>query len=85
MGPAAGQGQKAGDASEVPEEKEVVPEVWKSHRVVLIGESLREQKTKFDVNLEAVDASVKIKIIKEVRGVLGLGLKEVVQTKGNQF
>jgi ribosomal protein L7/L12 len=29
------------------------------------------------LELKAVDAKLKIKVIKEVRGVLGLGLKEV--------
>jgi large subunit ribosomal protein L7/L12 len=35
-----------------------------------------EEKTAFDVKLEAFDAKSKIKIIKEVRAATGLGLKE---------
>ena len=34
-------------------------------------------KEHFDVKLGAVDAAAKIKIIKEVRAITGLGLKEV--------
>ncbi len=32
----------------------------------------------FDVKLKAVDAKAKIKIIKEIRTITGLGLKEVI-------
>ncbi len=35
-----------------------------------------EEKTSFDVNLKAVDAAKKINVIKVVREVTGLGLKE---------
>ena len=35
-----------------------------------------EEKTSFDVILSAFDASTKIKVIKEVRTVTALGLKE---------
>lgn len=35
-----------------------------------------EEKTAFDVMLKAFDAKAKIKIIKEVRAITGLGLKE---------
>lgn len=35
------------------------------------------EKTAFDLKLKAVDAKAKIKIIKEVRTITGLGLKEV--------
>lgn len=35
-----------------------------------------EEKTHFDLKLDAYDAKAKIKIIKEVRGLTGLGLKE---------
>lgn len=35
------------------------------------------EKTVFDVKLGAVDAKAKIKVIKEVRTITGLGLKEV--------
>lgn len=34
------------------------------------------EKTNFDVVLLAIDAKSKIKVIKEVRGTCGLGLKE---------
>ena len=34
-------------------------------------------KTHFEIKLEKFDAKAKIKIIKEVRGLTGLGLKEV--------
>lgn len=36
------------------------------------------EKTSFDLKLTAVDAKSKIKIIKEVRSITGLGLKEVI-------
>jgi ribosomal protein L7/L12 len=39
-----------------------------------------KEKEAFDVKLGAVDAKVKIKIIKEVRVITGLGLKEVSQS-----
>ena len=35
-----------------------------------------KEKTHFDVELTSFDAATKIKLIKEVRGALGLGLKE---------
>ena len=35
-----------------------------------------KEKTHYDVELTAFDAGKKIKLIKEIRGVLGLGLKE---------
>ena len=35
-----------------------------------------KEKTHYDVELTAFDAASKIKIIKEVRAMLGLGLKE---------
>ena len=34
------------------------------------------EKTHFDIELSSFDAKSKIKVIKEVRGLLGLGLKE---------
>lgn len=37
----------------------------------------KEEQTVFTVKLTAFDAAAKIKLIKEVRGVTGLGLKEV--------
>ena len=38
------------------------------------------EKTHFDVELQAFDAATKIKLIKEVRALLGLGLKEAKET-----
>ena len=35
-----------------------------------------EEKTEFEVKIKAFDAKAKIKIIKEVRAITGLGLKE---------
>ena len=35
-----------------------------------------EEKTEFDVELTEFDAKAKVKIIKEVRGITGLGLKD---------
>ena len=40
------------------------------------GEAAEEEKTEFDVELTAVPAASKIKVIKVVREVTGLGLKE---------
>ncbi|MBQ5781058.1 MAG: 50S ribosomal protein L7/L12 [Spirochaetaceae bacterium] len=40
------------------------------------GGAAAEEKTEFNVTLESVDASKKIAVIKEVRTVTGLGLKE---------
>lgn len=40
-------------------------------------EAPKEEKTHFDVVLKGFDAKGKIKIIKEVRAISGLGLKEV--------
>ena len=37
---------------------------------------VEEEKTSFDVKMKAFDAKSKIKIIKEVRSITGLGLKE---------
>lgn len=39
-------------------------------------EEQKEEKTSFDVILESVPADTKIKVLKEVRTVTGLGLKE---------
>lgn len=36
----------------------------------------KEEKTEFDVKLEGFDAASKIKVIKEIRGITELGLKE---------
>ena len=38
---------------------------------------IKEAKTSFDLKLTVVDTKAKIKIIKEVRTITGLGLKEV--------
>ena len=37
-------------------------------------------KTQYDVELTSFDAAMKIKLIKEVRAALGLGLKEAKET-----
>ncbi len=37
------------------------------------------EKTHFDVKLKSFDAAQKLKVIKEVRAVTGLGLKEVMR------
>ena len=39
-------------------------------------EEVKEEKTAFDLKLEGFDAKSKIKVIKEIRTVTGLGLKE---------
>ena len=39
-------------------------------------EEAPKEKTHYDVELEGFDAATKVKLIKEVRGLLGLGLKE---------
>ena len=36
----------------------------------------KEEKTAFDVMLKSIDPKAKIKVIKEVRAITGLGLKE---------
>lgn len=36
----------------------------------------KAEKTHFDIELTKFDAASKIKVIKEVRAILGLGLKE---------
>jgi large subunit ribosomal protein L7/L12 len=40
------------------------------------AEAPKEEKTSFNLKLGAVDAKAKIKVIKEVRAITGLGLKE---------
>jgi large subunit ribosomal protein L7/L12 len=35
-----------------------------------------EEKTHFDIELSSFDKATKIKVIKEIRGIMGLGLKE---------
>jgi large subunit ribosomal protein L7/L12 len=42
-----------------------------------VAEPKKEEKTHFDIKLKAFDQKNKIKVIKEVRGVTNLGLKEV--------
>jgi large subunit ribosomal protein L7/L12 len=44
--------------------------------VAAAGAAPAEEKTEFDVILASIDASKKINVIKEVRAVTGLGLKE---------
>tara|TARA_B110000305_G_C18833743_1_gene356947 strand:+ start:157 stop:483 length:327 start_codon:yes stop_codon:yes gene_type:complete len=39
-----------------------------------------KEKTHYDVELTEFDAATKVKLIKEVRGALGLGLKEAKET-----
>ena len=41
-----------------------------------LNDSVKEEKTEFDVILEEVPAPQKIAILKVVRGLTGLGLKE---------
>jgi len=40
------------------------------------SEAVEEEKTSFDVKLLGFDAKSKIKVIKEIRAIAGLGLKE---------
>ena len=39
-------------------------------------EEVKEEQTAFDLKLTGFDAKAKIKVIKEVRAITGLGLKE---------
>ena len=41
-----------------------------------VKEEIKVEKTHFDVELSSFDPKSKIKVIKEIRGLLGLGLKE---------
>jgi len=43
-------------------------------------EAAPKEKTHYDVELTKFDAATKIKLIKEVRALLGLGLKEAKET-----
>ena len=61
MGGGGGGGAAAQDAAPAEEVKEEEPVVEKTH---------------FDVELTKFDAATKIKVIKEVRSMMGLGLKE---------
>ena len=45
-----------------------------------VVEEVEVEKTHYDVELSAFEAATKIKLIKEVRGLLGLGLKEAKET-----
>lgn len=45
-----------------------------------VKEEVVKEKTHYDVELSAFDAATKIKLIKEVRATLGLGLKEAKET-----
>ena len=42
-----------------------------------VPEPKKDEKTHFDIKLKTFDQKNKIKVIKEVRGVTNLGLKEV--------
>ena len=44
-----------------------------------------EEKTEFDVKLAGFDAAAKIKVIKEVRSITALGLKEAKELASLQF
>lgn len=46
----------------------------------VVAEPVKEKEV-FDIKLTVVDPKSKIKIIKEVRALTGLGLKEVMSTK----
>jgi len=63
-GAAAAAPAGGGEAAEAEEAKEEAP----------------QEKTHYDVELTGFDAKSKIKLIKEVRGVLKLGLKEAKET-----
>jgi large subunit ribosomal protein L7/L12 len=45
-------------------------------KVEEVVEAAPVEKTHYDVELEGFDAATKVKLIKEVRALLGLGLKE---------
>jgi large subunit ribosomal protein L7/L12 len=45
-----------------------------------VEEAAPVEKTHYDVELSAFDAATKIKLIKEIRATLGLGLKEAKET-----
>lgn len=48
-----------------------------------IAEETKEEKTQFDVKLASFDAKQKIKVIKEIRAITGLGLKEAKELVEN--
>ena len=43
-------------------------------------EEAPKEKTHYDIELTKFDAATKIKVIKEIRGIFGLGLKEAKET-----
>ena len=45
-----------------------------------VKEEAPKEKTHYDIELTSFEAAGKIKLIKEVRGALGLGLKEAKET-----
>ena len=63
-----GQAQAAGGAA--PAEAEAAP----------VEEAAPKEKTHYDLELTKFDPKSKIKIIKEVRAIFGLGLKEAKET-----
>ena len=63
MGGGGGGAQVSGGAQEAKKEEKKVEEV-------------KVEKTHFDVELTSFDAANKIKVIKEIRAIKGLGLKE---------
>ncbi|OQR84106.1 50S ribosomal protein L7/L12 [Achlya hypogyna] len=48
-----------------------------------VEEEVKEAKTSFDVKLVSFDAKNKIKVIKEIRAITGLGLKEAKELVEN--
>ncbi|KDO28515.1 hypothetical protein SPRG_06754 [Saprolegnia parasitica CBS 223.65] len=48
-----------------------------------VEEEVKEEKTAFDVKLVSFDAKNKIKVIKEIRAITGLGLKEAKELVEN--
>ena len=62
-----GGGGGAAPADGAPAEAAAEPEVEK-------------EKTHYDVELEGFEAATKVKLIKEIRALLGLGLKEAKET-----
>ena len=64
-----GGGMAAGGAAPAGEEAEVVVE-----------EEAPKEKTHYDIELSKFDPAGKIKVIKEIRSMFGLGLKEAKET-----
>ena len=65
-----GFGGAGGGGAAAPAEAEAAPE----------EEAAPKEKTHYDVELTAFDAKTKIKVIKEIRTMFGLGLKEAKET-----